>query len=252
MLPLRSRLKRMCGRYVIARASEDLAAALDLSDSSDLEYRSSYNVAPTTTVPIAYEHLHDKQEPVRELTAAHWGLIPGWAKDPKIGGRAFNARSETVTEKPMFRAAVRSRRCAVPADAYYEWFKDGDRKRPHAIRPADGSLMAFAGLYELWTTPEETTRVSCTILTGPSPSSGFEGVLNSLAGLHDRMPLPIGPELCDRWLSPERLEKDEAAGLVEDLRDQAFGVAAGWEVYEVDAAVGNVRNNSPELLEPLP
>lgn len=245
----------MCGRYVIARATGDLARALDLEIPDDVEVRESYNVAPTTTVPVVVERELDDGAASKELHTAHWGLIPIWAKDSKIGGRAFNARSETVVEKPMFRSAVRARRCAVPADAYYEWLKEGDEKRPHAIRPADGGLMTFAGLYEWWRDPkgpEDAPWVlSCTILTGPSPEAGRGGVLDQLAGLHDRMPLPMSADVMDTWLSPEKLEKEEAQGLVEAVGDQALDVASTWEVYEVDRAVGNVRNNSADLLDPI-
>ncbi len=217
--------------------------------------RPSWNVAPSTDVPILVERLDDEGELLGELHAARWGLLPAWAKDIKQSYKTFNARSESVTEKPTFRSAVRSKRCAVPADAYYEWLKDGDAKRPHAIRPADGGLITFAGLYEWWrdkAAGEDAPWVlSCTILTGPSPEPGAGGVLDELAGLHDRMPLPMSSDMAADWVHPQKLEKPGAEALVEQVRAQANDVAAGWQLYEVDKAVGNVRNNVPELLDPV-
>lgn len=244
----------MCGRYVIGRATADLADLLD-ADPGGAEFRQSWNVAPSTDVPILLERLDGEGEMLRELHAARWGLLPIWARDLKQSYKTFNARSETVTEKPTFRSAVLSKRCAVPADAYYEWLKDGDQKRPHAIRPADGSLITFAGLYEWWrdkAAGEDAPWIlSCTILTGPSPEPGAGGVLDELAGLHDRMPLALGPKTRDDWLSPGKIAKDDAALLVTQVQAEAMEMAAGWEVYEVDKAVGSIRNNGHGLLEPL-
>lgn len=213
--------------------------------------RQSWNVAPTSTVPIIRDTDEDGH---RELNTARWGLLPGWAKDAKQSYKTFNARSETAGEKPTFRAAVRSRRAVIPADAYYEWRKDGTRKRPHVIRSVDESLISFAGLYEWWSDPADenaTPVLSCTILTGPSPEPGSGGVLDELAGLHDRMPLPVRGSLMEAWLSAEKMEKEVAAGLIDHIRDEAFEIASGWELYEVGQAVGNVRNNDPSLVEPL-
>lgn len=241
----------MCGRYVIARATGDLAATYGAEVPEGVEVSESWNVAPSTLVPIIRE---TDAEGHRELNLASWGLLPGWAKDLNQGYKSFNARSETAADKPTFRAAVRSKRAVIPADAYYEWVKDGSKKRPHVIRPADGSLMSFAGLYEWWHDPaaedEAPALMSCTILTGPAPEPGSGGVLDELAGLHDRIPLPVTGNLMQAWLSPERLEKEEAAGLVEAVREDAYGIAAEWELYEVGQAVGNVRNNHSSLLEP--
>ena len=126
----------MCGRYVIARAVGDLVAATgavpdeSLGEADTERLRANWNTAPTTDVPIVLERLtggngrDDDGELVRELHVARWGLVPGWAKDPAVGSKMFNARSETVLEKPSFRKAVRARRCAVPANGYYEWKKE--------------------------------------------------------------------------------------------------------------------------------
>lgn len=268
---------RMCGRYVMARALGDLVAQSGAIEPEEtIELRANWNVAPTTDVPVVLER--SKPDPTqeshtdtsgdagrREVHVARWGLVPLWAKDLSVGVRAFNARSETVTEKPTFRAAVKARRCAVPADGYYEWLKPapgapkGARKRPFYIRPADGSLIFFAGLYEWWKDPAaaeddpEKWLLSCTILTGPSPEAGTgDDTLDQLAGLHDRLPLPMNAETMDAWLDPQKLDTpDAAAALVDQVRAQANQTASAWTLDEVDPAVGNVRNNGPELIEPL-
>lgn len=248
----------------MARAVGDLVAqAGAVPPEADFELRESYNVAPTADVAVVLERLVE-ETPQRELHRARWGLLPGWAKDPSFSSRTFNARSETVVTKPSFRSAVRARRCAVPVDGYYEWLKPtkgsgSQRKRPFYVHPEDDSVMFFAGLYEWWKDPEaEATGepawvLSTTILTGASPDDAeHDGVLGELGRLHDRMPLPMGPEMMEAWLNPEKLDSaDEAEALVQRVREQAFAVAGGWRLDEVGPAVGNVRNNGPELLEPV-
>ena len=264
----------------MARAIGDLVADSGaLEPDEELVLPPNWNVAPTVDVPVVLE----RAEPAsgmgtrREIHVARWGLVPPWAKDLSMGSRAFNARSETVTEKPTFRSAVRARRCAVPVDGYYEWLKPEDgapksaKKRPFYVHPVDGTPIYFAGLYEWWkdgSVPEgDPARwlLSCTILTGPSPdatdveAARAEGVgqpgldtLEQLGGLHDRLPLPMDRDTLDAWLEPEKLSSADAAGaLVDRVRRQAFRTASGWILDEVGTAVGNVRNNGPELIEPL-
>ncbi|XKH55234.1 SOS response-associated peptidase (plasmid) [Citricoccus nitrophenolicus] len=253
----------MCGRYVMARAIGDLVAdAGAVEPEEELVLRPNWNVAPTSEVPIVLERSIE-DETRREIRVARWGLVPPWAKDVSVGSRAFNARSETVTSKPTFRAAVKARRCAIPVDGYYEWLKPpadapkGTPKRPFFVRPADGSLIYFAGLYEWWKDPaaaegdEGRWLLSCTILTGPSPEAGTdEPTLEQLAGLHDRLPLPMDRDTMDTWLKPEKLASaDEAEALVEEVRNQAYRTASTWTLTEVGTAVGNVRNNGPELIQ---
>ena len=245
----------MCGRYVMAKAIGDLVAEAEAEADANLELRQSWNIAPTTDVPIVLERLVDGTVR-RQVHVAKWGLVPGWAKDPAVGVRAFNARSETVIEKPTFRSAVKARRCAVPAEGYYDWLA-GDtpkaKKRPFYVHPADESLIFFAGLYEWWKDPAKEDGdtgpwlLSTSILTGPSPEADAElPVLQGLHGLHDRLPLPLAKASLAEWLDPENRNADE---LVEMVRAGAEMVASGWELREVDAAVGNVRNDGPELIE---
>ncbi|MCD1143699.1 SOS response-associated peptidase [Kocuria sp. LUK] len=269
----------MCGRYVIARAVGDLVAATgavpdeSLGGGDETALRANWNTAPTTDVPIVLERLAgegDDAGRVRELHVARWGLVPGWAKDPAVGAKMFNARSETVLEKPSFRKAVRARRCAVPANGYYEWKKApgpgrGGRKQPYYVHPADPEeTIWFAGIYEWWRVPEGAEPdsgalqpgrggtgswlLSCSVLTTDAPEPSAEHpVLTQLHELHDRMPIPLAPEHLDDWLRPG---EEEAPQLVDLVRAEASRVAARWVLDPVDPAVGNVRNNSPELVVP--
>lgn len=258
----------MCGRYVMARAIGDLVAdsgALDPDE--ELVLPPNWNVAPTADVPVVLERAEPASGagPRREIHVARWGLVPPWAKDLSVGSRAFNARSETVTEKPTFRSPVKARRCAVPADGYYEWLKPeagaskSAKKRPFYVHPEDGTPIYFAGLYEWWkdeSVPDGDPGrwlLSCTILTGPSPEADdADPTLAQLGSLHDRLPLPMDRDTLDAWLDPEKLTSAEAAGaLVDRICGQAFRTASGWTLTEVGTAVGNVRNNGPELIEPL-
>ncbi|MCH8559199.1 SOS response-associated peptidase [Nesterenkonia sp. LB17] len=254
----------MCGRYVMAKDTGDLAddlnrARLGPVQPPAFEIAPNWNVAPTSTVPILVERYDDAGELLRELHPARWGLLPVWAKDMTFSSRTFNARSETVASKPSFRSAAKSRRCAVPAEAYYEWKAQGAKKRPHAIRSADGSPLVFAGLYEWWKDKNAEARgesdpwiLSCTILTGPSPETTDDGVLSELAALHDRIPLAMTEEFAAQWIHPGEKTPEELEVLLEQLRGEIPEAASGWEIYEVDPAVGNVRNNGPQLLEPTP
>lgn len=267
----------MCGRYVIARSVDDLLFEVGAVPGEPLRgtdtsaVRENWNVAPTAEVPVVLERIagDDDETPgavLRELHVARWGLVPGWAKDPSIGVRAFNARSETVVDKPMFRSAVRHRRCAVPANGYYEWRKrlgpDGApvkatkgaaAKQPYYVHPQhDGATVWFAGLYEWWQEPSGSWLLSCSILTTDAPSpEAEEPVLGELGALHDRLPIALTRSTLEDWLDPAADSKDEAVGLVERVRAEADKVAATWQLHAVGSEVGNVRNNTPDLVAPV-
>lgn len=239
----------------MARAVGDLLAEFDAALEEETELPPSWNVAPTADVPILLERLIDSQ-PVRQLHVARWGLVPSWAKDPGIGSRMINARSESVLEKPAFRKAAASRRCAVPADGYYEWKAgEGRSKQPYYVHPRDGSAIAFAGLYEWWPDPAkahddpERWLLSMSILTTDSPPEGYAGgMLAELTALHDRVPLPMSRETMQAWLAPGA---GDTAALVDLVRAGAHDVAEGWTIDAVGTAVGNVRNDSPDLIKPV-
>ncbi|WP_142133708.1 SOS response-associated peptidase [Arthrobacter sp. SLBN-83] len=249
----------MCGRYVMARAVGDLLAEFDAELEDEVSIPPSWNVAPTDAVAIVLERVKEGDagpRQVRQLHVARWGLVPSWAKDVKIGSSMINARSETVLEKPAFRKAVQSRRCAVPADGYYEWKQgSGKSKQPYYVHPGQDHGLVFAGLYEWWRDPSvpegEPGRwlLSTSILTADTPPPGTEStIFGKLTELHDRVPLPMDQATMEAWLDPQA---DDAAGLVDLVRSRVKDAAAHWQVESVGKEVGNVRNNGPELIRPV-
>jgi putative SOS response-associated peptidase YedK len=143
----------VCGRYAASRNPDDLVEEFELVEKPEESLPASYNVAPTQNVYAVVERAPREEpeaDPVRALRVVRWGLVPSWAKDPKIGNRMINARMETVAEKPAYKRAFAKRRCLLPADGYFEWYGEKGSKQPFFIRPKDGGVMAMAGLYELW------------------------------------------------------------------------------------------------------
>ena len=250
----------MCGRYASSRRPEDLVEEFEIDRSEVAEpLAADYNVAPTKPVYAVVERPPRDSEAgdppqagavQRQLRTVRWGLVPFWAKDLSIGNRLVNARVETVHEKPAFRRAFASRRCLLPADGYYEWYPTEQRtsagkplKQPFFIRPADGGVLAMAGLYEIWRDPakdeDDPDRFvwTCTVLTTSAE--------DAVGHLHDRMPLLVEPDRYAAWLDP-------TGSAVDDLRQLLVPAAPGrLEAYPVSTRVNNVRNNGPELLEPL-
>ncbi|WP_127358990.1 SOS response-associated peptidase [Actinacidiphila soli] len=257
----------MCGRYAASRRPEDLVGLFEVRQWDPEEALApNWNVAPTDTTYAVLER-PDKEtgEVVRQLRAMRWGLVPGWAKSPDVGVKMINARAETVHEKASFRRPFVSRRCLLPADGYYEWVtapeerqleeqgkKKRPRKQPYFVTPVDGSVMAMAGLYEFWrdrTLPDDHERawwVTCTVITTAADTAPFaepapDDRPRSLADIHPRMPLMLTPDRWDDWLSPSRTDAlltPPPAGLL--------------RAYPVRTDVSNVRNDGPELVEPLP
>lgn len=205
----------------------------------------SYNVAPSDRVAIALDSAKT-EPPTRRLESARWGLIPGWAKDPKIGVKAFNARSEELEDKPMFRSALEKHRAVVPSSGYYEWKTVDGAKTPHYVHPADGAPLFMAGLYAWWKNPaiadDDPARwvLSFTILTRES--------IGNLGSVHDRMPLFLDPDHADAWLDPTT---DNVRDVLDAAIDAAPAVAETLDDHVVSKAVGNVRNDGPELIEPV-
>lgn len=179
----------MCGRYSLSTPGELVAEVFEVEESLALEPR--YNIAPTQTAPIVRE---SRSEDRRVLRSARWGLVPYWAKDPSIGARAINARSETLARMPSFREPFRRRRCLVPADGFFEWQKRGSGKQPYHLTLADGTLFAFAGLYDRWRRAEDEWLESFTIVTA-EPNGLVEPI-------HDRMPVILPRESYSLWLDP--------------------------------------------------
>jgi putative SOS response-associated peptidase YedK len=237
----------VCGRYASASPVEDMAEAFGIRPQCILDPPPlpSYNVAPTDPVPGVLIRRTDRQADMRQLRTLHWGLLPPWATDARSAARRINARVETVAARPAFRGALAARRCLLPASGYFEWTSSDSTatapvkatvKQPYFLHPADGGLLAFAGLYERWSDADGATRWTCTILT--------TAATGPLSRLHDRMPMVVSPTDWTAWLDPTRT--DPAAAL--RLPVCPAGLLAA---YPVHARVGNVRATGPELVAPL-
>lgn len=232
----------MCGRYASTATDADLLALFDIVEAVGEQLPPSYNVAPTQTVRAVLERVPrdtERAAPTRQLRSARWGLVPSWAKDLKGGARLINARSETVTEKPAFKAAASRRRCLVPADGYFEWELRDGVKVPHFLH-GDGTL-AFAGLYELWrprTVEGEELEEwvwSVTVLTTTAA--------DTLGHIHDRSPVVLPADLHGPWLDPATTDPARVRELLEAVPEPLL------TPREVSPGVGNVRNNRPDLLD---
>ncbi|WP_206446924.1 SOS response-associated peptidase [Agrococcus sp. KRD186] len=228
----------MCGRYVMATPASDLVALFEIDESAEGLPEPSWNIPPTTTVPIVVEpRPREETPPIRRLEAARWGLVPAWADDPSIGVRAFNARAETAAEKPMFRDGVRERRALVPADGWYEWQKQGEAKTPHYIHGE--APISFAGLYAWWKQPDGSWLLSTTILT--------TAAAGELAGIHERMPVVVSAEMRDAWLDPTEDGEAALGAVVAEAAESAESLT----MHVVDRRVGNVRETGAGLMAPI-
>jgi putative SOS response-associated peptidase YedK len=221
----------MCGRFVLIAPGEALAEQFNLVETPLQTPR--YNIAPTQ--PVTAVRL-SPQTAERELTFFRWGLIPSWAKDMKMGARMINARSETVAEKPAFRAAFKRRRCLIPADGFYEWQKLNGGKQPIYIHSQDGHPFAFAGLWETWQAADGSMIETCTILT-TTPNE-------LMTPIHNRMPVIIEPEDYGMWLDPSSKPED-ARHLFRPYPPEKMAA------YPVSTMVNSPRNDTPSCITPL-
>lgn len=221
----------MCGRYASTRSAADLSALFEAVDETGGGLAPDYNVAPTDPVALVR---HSERADGRVLSLARWGLVPSWAKDAKGGARMINARAETVATSRAFGPSLRRRRCLVPADGWYEWVKRPDGKQPYFMTDPAGGPLAFAGLWAVWGSGDQRLLSSSVITVA---------ALGEFAAVHDRMPLVLPPERWSEWLAGE----DPTACLAPD---------AEWltrlEIRPVGSAVGDVRNDGPELVRAVP
>lgn len=222
----------MCGRFALAIPRRLVAETMGLDSLPDAPAR--YNIAPSQSVEAVHV---DRDSGARLIGSFHWGLIPSWAKDPKFGYKMINARAETVFEKPAFRSAIRHRRCLIPAQGFYEWRHDPPgTKAPYFISPADGGVMALAGIFEHATGPDGQGIDSVSILTREA--------LGVVRLLHDRMPLILTSEAFTPWLDPGRADRQDIAELLERTPPELIAVPVG-------TLVNSPRNDGPELLVPI-
>lgn len=226
----------MCGRYYRRSDKQRIADAFKVGVPPSFEILPDYNVAPTTFQPVVVEN---RDTGDCEIRVMYWGLVPYWAQDSKkLGVSAINAKAESLMEKPIWREPFERRRCLVPADGFYEWQKFSEKtKQPWAIALKDDAPLAFAGLWDRWRSKDHKTVLeSFAIITTEA---------NELTSpMHDRMPVILEPRDYERWL-----RRDDAGRPPVDLLRPYD--AEQMHTWRVDAAVGNVKNNSPALLEPV-
>lgn len=230
----------MCGRFTLKQSAAAIAQAFDVPSVPDLAPQ--YNIAPTQMVTTV---LIDPQSNQRQVQQLRWGLIPSWAKDPAIGAKLINARSETVTEKPSFRSAFKRRRCLVVADGFYEWQRQQGKKQPFYFHLQDGKPFGFAGLWEKWRylrqpeagTPSEEEITSCTILTTTANEL--------LQPIHDRMPVIVAPDDYNLWLDPQLQTPQPLQHILLPYPAQAM------TAYPVSTLVNNSQHNTRECVIPV-
>ncbi|QZT59862.1 SOS response-associated peptidase [Mycolicibacterium austroafricanum] len=239
----------MCGRFAVTTDPALLAEKIKAIDETAAAKTDgpNYNVAPTTSVAtVVKRHTEPDDESTRRIRLMRWGLVPPWAKagddgspDTKSGPLLINARSDKVTSSPAFRSSAKAKRCLVPMDGWYEWKGQKGAKTPYYMHTRDGEPLFMAGLWSTWR-PKGADKdvkplLSCTIITTDA--------VGPLSDIHDRMPLTISAPDWDRWLDPDA-PVDE--GLL-----RGHGDLDRIEVREVSRLVNSVRNNGPELIEPV-
>ncbi len=219
----------MCGRYSFAPKPKQLEAQLhDMQRPLDLKI--SFNIAPTHQ---AYVVANDDPD---RLQLMQWGLVPSWSPDGKNGGKLINARAEGIGAKPAFRAAVRARRCLVPADSFYEWRTEGKRKIPYRISLKNGELLFLAGIWEEWRHGGELKRTFSIVTTEPN---------REMTALHNRMPVVLADaEQQQSWLYSKSLE--EALATLRPAGDDSL------DLYRVSEKLNSPANDGPELHEKVP
>jgi putative SOS response-associated peptidase YedK len=220
----------MCGRYALITNPEAIRALFRYPERPNFPPR--FNIVPTQPIPIV--RLFEGE---RQFALVRWGLIPGWVKDPRSFSLLFNARGESVLERPAFQAAMRYRRCLVPFDGFYEWKHSGRRRQPYYIHARDGGPLAFAGLWESWMGPNGEEMETAAIITTSAN--------DQLAPLHDRMPVILPAEAFDLWLDHRNVDAETATRLITSAREDLL------EIHPVSDAVNRAENDVPELIEPV-
>lgn len=224
----------MCGRYALTIEEDELQDILkyryEIEGKLPFDYQPRYNIAPgQQVISIINDGTRNRVGMLR------WGLIPVWAGDPSIGSRMFNARSETLMEKPAFKNSFVNRRCIILADSFYEWKKEGEDKIPMRVRLKSGGVFSLAGLWSTWKPQEGMPISSCTVITTvPNPL---------MSQLHHRMPVILSPDSEKQWLNPALKEPDILSSLLSPYD------SSGMEAYQVSPLVNSWKNDVPECIE---
>jgi putative SOS response-associated peptidase YedK len=218
----------MCGRFANTEKIEKLAAQYSAKPFKGEEWQGSYNIAPTQMIPV----IVDEPEG-RELRLMRWGLVPHWAKDIKIGNSMFNARAETVKDKPGFRDSFKNKRCIIPASGFFEWKKLTTAKEPYYFSPREG-LFSFAGLWSVWVSPESVEIETFTIITTDANKV--------VKPIHDRMPVIMGHNSMAAWLSQATKAKELQEILIPCADNQI-------QCFAVSKLVNSPKNNDAKCIE---
>lgn len=224
----------MCGRFAFYSPREAVSDLFDVEFPLALEPR--FNIAPTQYVVTLRQSKDVSDNYSAEPALLRWGLVPSWARDPRIGNRMINARSETVDKKPAYRAAFKRRRCVILADGFYEWRRTDDGKTPFYISGKNQEPFAMAGLWERWG-GEESIVETCTIITTVAN--------RSISSLHDRMPVILTAAKMRKWIDPATDSRETLLRLLAPA-DEDF-----LQFWEVSRSVNNARNEGADLIEPL-
>jgi putative SOS response-associated peptidase YedK len=223
----------MCGRYRLSRRKQIVEAHFS-SASGEEDWNPRYNIAPTQPVPVIRQN---PREPSREWSLFRWGLIPSWASDSSGAARMINARSETAGTKPAFRDALKSRRCLIPADGFYEWLRVGKTKQPYCFEVGNAEMFAFAGIWERWKDPSGNWVKTCSILT-TTPNAVTSAV-------HDRMPVILDPDSYDLWLDPGMQDVSAASEMLKPYGAQFM------RRYPISTRINHVANDDEECSAPV-
>lgn len=221
----------MCGRFIIKSDLDQIQLAFNI-DQVEAQVQPSYNIAPTQSIVTVAQH--DEQNVLENM---RWGLIPVWAKDMSIGSKMINARAESVAEKASFKRPLKSRRCLIVADGFYEWQKEGAKKIPMFIHLKSQKPFAFAGLYDVWKSPDGDWITSCAIIT-TRPNELMETI-------HNRMPVILPKTAYKSWLDAANQDLAELVALLQPYP------ADKMLAYPVSPLVNSPRNNSPECIQPI-
>jgi len=229
----------MCGRIILSQSQSEISGFLKATLFPERLLETDYNLTPSKDLYILVDKRGEDGSVVRALEIARWGLVPSWAKDPSIGNKLTNARSETVHEKPSFREAFARRRCLVPVNGYYEWYVSSQltaagkpKKQPFCMEHPDGDILTIAGLYEWWRAERtDPWLLTCTLLT--------RAAAPNLEQIHDRMPVIVPPDRWDWWLdNSQQVDVDELPPAV-------------VQAHPVSPAVNSSKSEGPSLREPI-
>jgi putative SOS response-associated peptidase YedK len=227
----KERVSLMCGRFALYSPLPEIVETFHIQEVC-AQFEPSYNVAPTHEVAVVV-----KREAGNVLQTMTWGLIPFWAKDPKIGSRMINARVETLSQKPSFKRPLKTQRCLIVADGFFEWAKTGQAKVPMFIRPKSKQPFGFAGLYDVWQSPAGETVTSCTIIT--THANDF------MQPIHSRMPLILANAEQADWLDLATPNIDEWLSGLHPYPSHEL------EAYQVSRQVNSPAHNNIDCVQPI-